>query len=58
MRTIEHTKDKKEAIYMAKTTNLYVRVEPELKEQAEAVLEQLGIPVSNVINIFLKQVVM
>jgi len=58
VRTIEHTKDKKEAIYMAKTTNLYVRVEPELKEQAEAVLEQLGIPVSNVINIFLKQVVM
>ncbi len=43
---------------MAKTTNLYVRVEPGLKEQAEAVLEQLGMPVSNAINIFLKQVVM
>lgn len=43
---------------MAKTTNLYVRLEPGLKEQAESVLEQLGIPVSNVVNIFLKQVVM
>lgn len=43
---------------MAKTTNLYVRIEPELKEQAEAILGQLGIPVSNAVNIFLKQVVM
>ncbi|WP_010249355.1 type II toxin-antitoxin system RelB/DinJ family antitoxin [Acetivibrio cellulolyticus] len=43
---------------MAKTTNLYVRLEPELKEQAESVLEQLGIPLSNAVNIFLKQVVM
>lgn len=43
---------------MAKTTNLYVRIEPEIKEQAEIILEQLGIPVSNAINIFLKQVIM
>jgi addiction module antitoxin, RelB/DinJ family len=43
---------------MAKTTNLYVRLEPGLKEQAESVLAQLGIPVSNAVNIFLKQVVM
>ena len=43
---------------MAKTTNLYVRLEPGLKEQAEAILGQLGIPVSNAVNIFLKQVVM
>ena len=43
---------------MAKTTNLFVRVEPEVKEQAEIILEQLGIPVSNAINIFLKQVIM
>lgn len=43
---------------MAKTTNLYVRLEPGLKEQAEAILSQLGIPVSNAVNIFLKQVVM
>lgn len=43
---------------MAKTTNLYVRLEQGLKEQAENVLEQLGIPMSNAVNIFLKQVVM
>ena len=43
---------------MAKTTSLFVRVEPEVKEQAESILEQLGIPVSNAINNFLKQVIM
>ncbi len=43
---------------MAKTTNIYIRLEPGLKEQAELVLEQLGIPMSNAVNIFLKQVVM
>ncbi len=43
---------------MAKTSNIYVRLEPGLKEQAESILEQLGIPVSNAVNIFLKQVVM
>ncbi|EOR25210.1 RelB/DinJ family addiction module antitoxin [Clostridium sartagoforme AAU1] len=43
---------------MAKTTNLSVRLEPGLKEQAELILGQLGIPVSNAVNIFLKQVVM
>ena len=42
---------------MAKTTNLSVRLEPGLKEQAESVLGQLGIPVSNAVNIFLKQFV-
>ena len=43
---------------MAKTTNLYVRLEPGLKEQAESVLGYLGILVFNAVNIFLKQVVM
>ena len=43
---------------MAKTTNVFARVEPELKEQAETVLDMLGIPMSNAISIFLKQVVL
>jgi len=43
---------------MAKTTNIYVRLEPGLKEQSEAILGKLGIPVSNAVNIFLRQVVM
>jgi len=43
---------------MAKTSNVFVRVEPEIKAQAERILDQLGIPMSNAIGIFLKQVVL
>ena len=43
---------------MAKTANLYARIEPELKEEAEAILTSLGIPASNAINMFYKQVVL
>ena len=31
---------------MAKTANIYTRVDPEIKNQAEQILEQLGIPMS------------
>ena len=43
---------------MSKTTSIFARVEPEIKERAEAVLNKLGIPMSNAINIFLRQVVL
>jgi len=43
---------------MTKTSNILVRLDPDLKAQAEAVLNQLGIPVSNAVNLFLKQVVL
>lgn len=43
---------------MAKTSNVFARVEPQIKEQAENILEQLGIPMSNAISIFLRQVVL
>ncbi|MCL1941521.1 MAG: type II toxin-antitoxin system RelB/DinJ family antitoxin [Synergistaceae bacterium] len=43
---------------MARTSAVFARVEPELKEQAESVLEQLGIPMSNAIGMFLRQVVL
>lgn len=43
---------------MARTSNITVRVEPKLKEQAELVLEQIGIPMSSAIGIFLRQVVL
>lgn len=43
---------------MARTANVFARVEPEIKEQAETVLEQLGIPMSNAVGMFLRQVVM
>ena len=43
---------------MAKTSNLYARIEPEVKEQAETILNALGIPVSNAINMFYKQIIL
>lgn len=43
---------------MARTANIFARVEPELKAQAEGVLDQLGIPMSNAVSMFLKQVVL
>lgn len=42
---------------MVKTANLYARIEPDLKNEAEAILGGLGIPVSNAINIFYRQIV-
>lgn len=43
---------------MARTSNIFARVEPEIKEQAEQVLNQLGIPMSNAIGLFLRQIVL
>ncbi len=43
---------------MARTANVFARVEPEIKEQAESVLDQLGIPMSNAVGMFLRQVVL
>ena len=41
---------------MGKTATLNLRVNPELKEKAENVLEQLGIPMSTAIDMYLKQI--
>ena len=43
---------------MAKSANVFARVEPELKNEAEAVLDQLGVPMSNAITMFLRQIVL
>ena len=43
---------------MAKSANLYARIEPELKEQAETILTALGIPASNAITMFYKQIIL
>lgn len=43
---------------MAKSANLYTRIEPELKEQAEAILASLGIPASNAITMFYRQIIL
>ena len=42
---------------MTKTANLYARIEPQLKTEAESILCGLGVPVSNAINMFYRQIV-
>lgn len=41
-----------------KTANVMARVAPDIKAQAESVMEQLGIPASVVINALYKQIIM
>ena len=41
-----------------KSANLYARIEPEVKEQAESILAALGVPASNAINMFYKQIIL
>ena len=43
---------------MARTATVFARVEPEIKEQAEQVLDRLGIPMSNAVGMFPQQVVL
>ena len=43
---------------MPKSSSVYSRIEPELKEQAELVLSQLGISMANAINLYLRQIVL
>lgn len=42
----------------SKTANLYARIEPDVKEQAESILSSLGIPISSAINMFYKQIIL
>ena len=41
-----------------KSSNVTARVEPEIKAEAEAILEQLGISASNGINMFYRQIIL
>lgn len=43
---------------MARTSNVFTRVEPDIKNQAEAILDQLGISMSSAVEMFLRQVIM
>jgi len=43
---------------MSKSSSIYTRVDPEIKEQAEQVLSRLGMPMGNAINLFLNQIVL
>lgn len=42
----------------AKSANVYARIELDVKEQAESILSALGIPASNAINMFYKQIIL
>lgn len=43
---------------MDKTATLNLRINPTLKQNAESVLEKLGIPMSTAVDMFLNQVVL
>ena len=43
---------------MEKSTTLNLRINPEVKENAEKVLSQLGISMSSAVNMFLNQVIL
>jgi len=45
-------------VKMAKSANLYARIEPDVKREAESILDTLGIPASNAINMFYKQIIL
>lgn len=42
----------------SKTANVTARVQPEIKEQAERVLEKIGLPVSVLIDTLYRQIIM
>ena len=53
-----YSRKRKDVFKMAtKTTNLNIRIDPKLKEQAENLFEELGISTATACNIFLKQAV-
>lgn len=45
-------------LIMSKTANVFTRVDPLVKEQAEVVLSQLGISMSTAMGMFLQQLVL
>ena len=42
---------------MSKAANVSVRIEEDVKTQAEQILKELGIPISNAINLFYRQII-
>lgn len=41
---------------MGRTANVFARVEPKIKEQAQAVLDKLGISMATAMEIYLRQI--
>ncbi|MDY3007308.1 type II toxin-antitoxin system RelB/DinJ family antitoxin [Anaerococcus sp. AGMB00486] len=43
---------------MAKSANLNIRMKPEIKDKAEEILNALGIPPSNAVDMFYRQIIL
>ncbi len=43
---------------MAKTDTLHIRIEPSVKQRAEETLKDLGLSITEAINVFLNQVIL
>ena len=43
---------------MAKTDTLHIRIEPSIKQRAEETLNDLGLSITEAINVFLNQVIL
>lgn len=43
---------------MAKTDTLHIRIEPKIKQKAEKTLNELGLSITEAINVFLNQVIL
>ena len=43
---------------MAKTDTLHIRIEPIVKQRAEKTLNDLGLSITDAINVFLNQVIL
>lgn len=43
---------------MAKTDTLHIRVEPNVKKKAEKTLNELGLSITEAVNVFLAQVIL
>ena len=43
---------------MAKTDTLHIRVEPSVKQKAEKTLNDLGLSITEAVNVFLNQVIL
>ena len=55
-RKMRYDIEKMEVLIMGKTATLNIRVNPNVKENAENVLAQLGIPMATAIDMYLKQI--
>ena len=43
---------------MAKTDTLHIRIEPSIKQKAEKTLNELGLTITEAVNVFLNQVIL